>query len=91
MNDKVFEIWQKKREQGFLAWVFKSTTGAVAFYLVFSIVFQFSSASEQGVLVFMQSQLSNYVLFTSLIFLGNCALWFYRESSFKKEVKRRGV
>lgn len=91
MNDKVFEIWQKKREQGFLTWLFKSTLGAFSFYLVFSVVFQFSSISEQGVVVFLQSQRSNFGLFIGLILLANSLLWIYRESSFKKEAQRRNV
>ncbi|GEM79427.1 hypothetical protein VSU01S_16720 [Vibrio superstes NBRC 103154] len=91
MNDKVFEIWQKKREQGFLSWLFKSTLGAVAFYLVFSIVFQYSSISEQGVPAFIQSQASNYALFTILMLIGNGVLWLYREASYKKEARRRNI
>ncbi|MEZ8987993.1 hypothetical protein AB4343_10935 [Vibrio breoganii] len=91
MNDKVFEIWQRKREQGFLSWLFKSTLGAVAFYLVFSIVFQYSTVSEQGVPAFFQSQASNFALFTLLMLIGNGVLWLYREASFKKEARRRNI
>ncbi|MDN2483404.1 hypothetical protein [Vibrio agarivorans] len=91
MNDKVFDIWQKKREQGFFAWLSKSTLGAFSFYLVFSVVFQYSSIKEQGIDVFLQSQLSNFVLFAALMLFANCVLWFYRESSFKKEARRRNI
>ncbi|GEA59943.1 hypothetical protein [Vibrio comitans] len=91
MNDKVFQIWQKKREQGFVNWLFKSTTGAVAFYLVFSIAFQYSSIGEMGMLAFLQSQLLNYVLFTALMLCANGLLWLYRESSYKKEARRRNI
>lgn len=91
MNDKVFEIWQKKREQGFHVWLFKSTFAAVLFYIIFNIVFQYSVVSEQGILAFLQSQFSNFGLFTILMLLANCALWFYRESSYKKEVQRRNI
>ncbi|KNH13681.1 hypothetical protein BCU99_06240 [Vibrio cyclitrophicus] len=91
MNDKVFEVWQKKREQGFFSWLFKSTLGAFAFYLVFSIAFQFSSIGEQGIPAFLQSQALNYVLFTALMLLANGVLWLYRESSYKKEARRRNI
>ncbi|MDR9830471.1 hypothetical protein RCJ22_33340 [Vibrio sp. FNV 38] len=91
MNDKVFEVWQNKREQGFFTWLFKGTIGAVAFYLVFSIAFQYSSVSEQGIPAFFQSQYLNYVLFTALMLVANSVLWFYRESSYKKEARRRNI
>lgn len=91
MNDKVFEIWKKKREQGFFKWFYKSTLGAVVFYIVFNVAFQFSSFSELGGFAFFQSQLLNYGLFTALMFCANGALWFYRESSYKKEASRRNL
>jgi len=91
MNDKMFEIWQKKREQGFLSWLFKSTIGAVAFYLVFSVAFQYSSIGEIDIPAFLQSQLLNYALFTALMLFANGMLWLYRESSYKKEAHRRNI
>lgn len=92
MNDKMFEIWQKKRELGFFNWLFKSTLGAVAFYLIFSIVFQYSSIEEKGgVFALLQSQFTNYVLFAALMLFANGLLWFYRESTYKKEARRRNI
>ncbi|GEA50824.1 hypothetical protein VIN01S_16280 [Vibrio inusitatus NBRC 102082] len=91
MNDKVFQIWQNKREQGFLRWLYKSTLGAVVFYIVFNTVFQYSSFTELGILAFFQSQLLNYALFTALMFFANSLLWLYRESSYKKEARRRNI
>ncbi|MCL9774203.1 hypothetical protein [Vibrio methylphosphonaticus] len=91
MNDKMFEIWQKKRELGFVTWLYKSTLVAVCFYLIFSSIFQYSVISQQGIWAFLQSQLSNYALFTALITATNAGLWFYRESSYKKEARRRNL
>ncbi|GAL30926.1 hypothetical protein JCM19239_6995 [Vibrio variabilis] len=89
MNDKVFQIWHQKREQGFLKWIAKSTFAAVLFYMIFSIVFQYSSIGEDGIAVFLLSQINNFGLFAGLMLVANCALWQYRESSYKKEVRRR--
>lgn len=91
MNEKMFEIWQQKREQGFFTWLFKSTVGAVAFYLIFSIAFQYSYILENGIPAFLQSQLLNFALFTALMLFANGGLWLYRESSYKKEARRRNI
>ncbi len=91
MNDKVFQIWHQKREQGFFSWLSKSTLGSFAFYLVFSIAFQYSSIGEQGIASFVKSQWVNYVLFTGLMIVANGLLWLYRESSYKKEACRRNI
>jgi uncharacterized membrane-anchored protein len=89
MNDKVFQIWHKKREHGFLNWISKSTFAAVLFYMIFSIVFQYSAVSDAGILVFLQNQAKNFGLFAGLMLAANSGLWLYRESSYKKEVRRR--
>ncbi|OBT12040.1 hypothetical protein A9264_15980 [Vibrio sp. UCD-FRSSP16_10] len=91
MNDRVFQVWQQKREQGFLSWLYKSTLGAMVFYMVFNIVFQFSAVSALGILAFLQSQVLNYALFAALILCTNGLLWLYRESSYKKEARRRNI
>ncbi|CAM2929222.1 hypothetical protein [Vibrio rarus] len=91
MNDKVFQVWQKKREQGFFPWLYKSTLAAVIFYVVFNIAFQYSAFSQMGALPFFKSQLENYGLFAVMMLIANGALWLYRESSYKKEVSRRNI
>lgn len=91
MNDKVFEIWHVKRQQGLWSWLFKSTRAAFAFYVVFSVAFQYASIGEMGVPAFLKSQWVNYALFTGLMIVANGLLWLYRESSYKKEASRRGM
>jgi ABC-type uncharacterized transport system fused permease/ATPase subunit len=91
MNKRTFEYWSKVREQGGLAWIFRTTFIISVVYVGFNLLFNYPSSDAPSFIDFIKQQGLNYVIFPCLMFFFNWGLWLYRESKYKEELKRKNI
>ncbi|NOH86026.1 hypothetical protein F0249_19850 [Vibrio sp. 03-59-1] len=91
MKNQMFEHWQKVREQGFLAWIFKSCFLITTFYIIFNVLLQYSSSSAETLFEYLSEQVLNYFVFSAFMFFVYWGIWLHRESKYQKESQRRNV
>lgn len=91
MNDRTFNNWKKLRVKGCVSWLLSTTVPTSILYMVFNFIFLSPSLEPESLMVFLSDNILQYFIYSLVMFFGFLCYWFYNESLYKKEVKRRGI